>query len=397
MPTSTATAHLRPAPFALAIAVSVLLVLSAPFVGQIRGEIRRAFPGQFVVIVGGMIAAGLVVAVGAGVRRIRDRRAARYGGIALSLVIAASYAAVNAGENPESNVVELFHFLQYGLIAFLFYRAWRPLADLSVVLLPLLAALIVGTAEEWLQWFIPNRVGEMKDVLLNLVAIGTGLLFSVCVLPPDGWRRRLRRGSRARVSRMAAATVVSLATFFHIVHLGHLVEDEEIGTFDSRWARRELLAMQEEKRVQWTATPPPVKLVRLSREDQYLTEGIQHVRERNELWGAGDIHGAWLENRILEMYFEPVLGTPTHEGSGHRWPPEQRADAESRISRPNAANVYASAAYPYRIYTWSTTVFWIAASLAAITFLWLGTLPGRTGDELTSEPAESAEASHSGR
>lgn len=363
----------------LAIAVSLLLVLSAPFVGQIRSDIRRAFPGQFVVIVGGFLAVGFLAALAAAVHRIRNHRAIRYGGLVLAVVLASGYALANAGDNPESNVVEVFHFLQYGLIAFLFYRAWRPLGDVSVVVLPLLAALLVSIAEEWLQWFIPNRVGEMRDVLLNLAAIGTGLLFSVSILPPARWSPTLQRASRSRAARMAAATVVSFAVFFHIIHLGHVVCDDEVGCFDSRWSGPELLALQDEKRAEWQADPPPVTVVRLSSEDQYLTEGIQHVRERNELWSEGDGRGAWFENQILEQYFEPVLDTPTHEGSGHRWPPEQRADAVRRAAGASGQEPYVSQAYPYRLYTWPPTLFWSAVGLI-VTAVSAAGLTGRIGD-----------------
>jgi hypothetical protein len=351
--------------FALAIAVSVLLVLSAPFVGQIRGEIRRAFPGQFVPIIGGMIAIAVLTALAAAFRTIRERRAQRYGTIALAIVIAAAYATLNAGANPESNVVELFHFVQYGLIALLFYRAWGPAGDLSIVLLTIFSGLIVGTVEEWFQWFIPNRVGEMKDIFLNLVAIGTGLLFAASVDPPERWRASVASSARRTVALMAAATIVVFAVFLQIVHLGYRVLDGEIGTFESRWSADRLLALQAEKRAQWASSPPPVKLVRLSREDQFLTEGIQHVRERNRLWTAGDIRGAWLENRILEKYYEPVLDTPTHEGPGHRWPPEQRADAESR-SAGAASQPYISHAYPYRILTWSPVLLWLGVAAACV-------------------------------
>jgi VanZ family protein len=349
--------------FALAITVSILLVLSAPFVGQIRGEIRRAFPGQFVPIVGGMVAIALLSALAAAFKTIRERKAQRYGTIALAIVVAAAYAMFNAGANPESNVVELFHFVQYGLIALLFYRAWGPAGDLSIVLLTAFSGLIVGTVEEWFQWFIPNRVGEMKDIFLNLAAIGTGLLFAAAVDPPGRWRASLEPAARRTVRWMATATLVVFAVFLQIVHLGHRVQDAEIGTFESRWAGERLLAIQGEKREQWTSSPPPVKLVRLSREDQFLTEGIQHVRERNRLWTAGDIHGAWLENRILEKYYEPVLDTPTHEGAGHRWPAEQRADAESRAMGA-AGEPYTSDAYPYRILTWPPALLWLSVAAA---------------------------------
>jgi VanZ family protein len=327
--------------------------------------LRRAFPGQFVTIVGGIIAAGVIAALAAAVLRIRDRRLARYGMIAVAVLIAVAYSAYRAGSNPESNAVERFHFLQYGLITYLFYRAWRPLADASVFLLPVFAGLIVGTVEEWFQWFIPNRVGEMSDVFLNLIAIGTGVLFSVAVDPPERGARGLRFGSGGRIARMAAAALVAFAAFFHIVHLGYRIDDEGTGSFTSRWSRSELLELQSKTEAAWKASPPPTTLVRLSRENQYLTEGVQHVRERNRLWDAGDVRGAWLENRILETYYEPVLDTPTHEGAAHRWPSEQRADAESRAATAAAAP-YSSNAYPYRLFLWSKVAFWTVVVIAAI-------------------------------
>jgi VanZ family protein len=355
---------LRALPFAVAIAVALGLVLSAPYVGQVRGIIRREFPGHFVLVVGLIVAAGLCAALLAAVLRIRDRRPRRYGALAAALLIAGAYATYRAGDNPESNVVELFHFLQYGLITFLFYRAWRPLGDLASILMPALAGLIVGTVEEWFQWFIPGRVGVMDDIFLNLVAIGCGLLFSTAVDPPAAHVTGLHPGSRARLAAMAAAALLAFAAFFHIVHLGHRVQDDEAGLFMSRYSRDHLLGLQSDTAVRWKLAPPPVQLVRLSRENQYLTEGIQHVRWRNELWDAGEIRGAWLENRILEKYYEPVLDTPTHEGAGHRWPAEQRADAESRAASIVIREPYVSDAYPYDLYPWPKVLFWVVAALA---------------------------------
>ena len=352
--------------FGLAVAVAAALVLSAPFVGQIRALIRQAFPGHFVLVVGAAIAVLLCAGLLAGLRRIRDRRAVRYGAIAAALVVAAMYAIDNAGDNPDANVVELFHFVQYGLVAFLFYRAWRPLGDLGVVLLPALAGVMVGTVEEWWQWFIPVRVGEVKDVLLNLVAIGTSLIFSLAVDPPGGDFAHLGARSHRQLRTLASAAVLVFAVFFHIVHLGHRVQDPDAGVFTSRWTGAELRSAMERKTESWRRNPPPTKVVRLSREDQYLTEGIQHVRERNRLWAAGDARGAWLENRILEKYYEPVLDTPTHEGAGHRWPPEQRADAERRATPTTNTDPYVSDAYPYRLYTWPRWIYWIAAVLLIV-------------------------------
>lgn len=357
-------ASLRPGPFVLAIAVAVALVLSAPFVGQVRSAVRREFPGHFLLIVGGAVAVGVGFALAAAIWRIRDRRAARFGAIAGAILIAMVYSAWNATEFPESNAVERFHFLQYGLITFLFYRAWRPLADGAVFVLPLLAGLIVGTAEEWFQWFVPARVGEIKDVFLNLVAIGTGLIFSAAVDPPPRLTAKVGKGSRPRVRRMSIAALLAVAAFVHTVHLGSRVEAPGVGSFMSRYSGSQLLALQDDRRRAWMMSPPPTALHRLSREDQYLSEGIEHVRERNELWAAGGVRGAWQENRILETYFQPVLDTPTHHGAGHRWPPEQRADAESRAAAEAAP--FVSAAYPNVLWAWPPLLLWSGVLLLAL-------------------------------
>ena len=362
--------HLRPGALILAIGVAIPLVLSAPFVGQIRSAIRAAFPGQFVLIIGGLIGAGLLAALVAAFVRIREHRRVRYGTIALAMGIAVAYSAYRAGPFPEANAVERFHFLQYGLITFLFYRVWRPLGDLGALLLPVLAGLVVGTVEEWFQWFIPVRIGEMDDIFLNLVAIGTGLLFSVAVDPLEEMRWRLGPRSRQGVLALSLATLVVFALFFHVVHLGHWIVDTEVGTFASRYTRERLLELQDERTTRWQAAPPATTIARLSREDQYLTEGIQHVRERNEQWTKGKIAAAWLENRILEKYFAPVLTTATHEGPPHAWPAEQRADAQSRAADVAARN-YVSDAYPSRIYSWPKPVLWgtVAAACAVVLFI----------------------------
>lgn len=84
MTEASTRARLRAGPFAMAIVVSAALVLSAPFVGRIRGQIRAAFPGQFVTIVGGAIAIAVAAALLFALARIRDRRGLRYALIAVA-------------------------------------------------------------------------------------------------------------------------------------------------------------------------------------------------------------------------------------------------------------------------------------------------------------------------
>jgi len=355
---------LRRARFILAIVVATALVLSAPFIGFVRSWIRATFPGQFVRIVGGAIAVLAAAAIVAAILRIRQNRLLRYGALLAAVAGAIWFSIVEATGNADVDVVQRFHFVEYGIITFLFYRAWRALEDPAILLLPALAGLLVGTADEWLQWFIPNRVGEIADILLNGIAIGCGLLFSVGADPPARFTWSMRPGSILRVGRLAAATVVALALFVHIVHLGYDINDREVGVFKSRYSMTALPALAAAKRAEWQMHPPPLTLQRVSREDQYMTEGVTHVQRRNELLGADQAKGAWMENLILEKYYAPVLDTPSYVSrTGHRWSAEQRASVDVRAAGSDPS--YVSAANPYPIFAWSRSVFWVASGIAA--------------------------------
>ena len=360
--------RLRAAPFIVATLVSAALVISAPFVGRIRGQIRTAFPGQFTRIVGGAIALAVGVALVSALLRIRERRMLRYGLIAASLTFAAAYSYATRTGNPEVDAVEHFHFVSYGLITLLFYRAWRPLDDAAVLVLPVLSALVVGAVDEWFQWFIPNRIGELRDIFLNAAAIAAGLLFSLGVDPPGERVRSFHPESRRRTRRMLAATVVVIAAFVSIVHLGYEVRDDG-RAFLSIYSARELDTLSADRSARWR-TDPPVVLVRFSAEDQYMSEGLWHVQRRNRAWEAGDAATAWQENLILERFFAPVLDTPSYvSASGHRWAPGHRADAEARAGQ-SPQRLYVSDANLHPIFTWPAPVFWLivlagAAALAA--------------------------------
>jgi VanZ family protein len=355
----------------LAIVVAAAVILSAPFVSQIRFWIRSTFPGHFVLVVGGLIATTIGAAVLTAVLRIRERRLLRYGAIVAAVAIGAIYSVAIATPDPQANAVERFHFVEYGLVTFLFYRAWRPLGDGSVLVLPMLAGLLVGTLEEWFQWFLPIRIGEMRDVFLNLVAIMCGLLFSLSVDPPPQLGSSWRAGSPRRIGLLAAIVVLVFAMFVHSVHFGYTIVDPAAGTFTSRYDASELAFQSRDRRERWSATPPVVR--RLSREDQYLSEGILHVQERNRRWDAGDAWSAWHENLILETYYAPVLGTtyPQPSGAVHRWPTDHRAAASQRAGAAGQGT-YVSRADGGFIRTWSRMWFWTVAVFVAASAVAVG-------------------------
>jgi hypothetical protein len=349
----------------LAVVVSAAVVLSAPYIGIVRGRIRAAFPEAFGGMVNGAVGVVLVGALVVGLRRIRERRAPRYAAVALAFLVGGAYAAATGSGDPNVRAVEHVHFIEFGLITWLFYRSWRARRDWSALVLPVLAAFIVGIAEEAFQWFVPARVGELRDVWLNLVAIGCGVAVAAGIEPPVPFSFAWRTGSGRAARRLSAVAVVVLAAFVHIVHLGQEIRDPDIGAFGSRYSAERLTAYAAERAAVWRSDPPLARPAPLSREDQYLTEGLQHVAARNAAWDRSDVSVAWRENLILETYFAPVLDTPSYvSATGHRWHPDHRADAEARAAQAGAGP-FVSAAYPYPLFYWPPSALWAVALLAA--------------------------------
>jgi hypothetical protein len=353
----------------VAILASAAVILSSPFMGQLQSFLRRSLSTRNYVLLFGV---GVLAAVGAAILvafvRIRERRVQRLSLLAIALAAGGAYMWLNGTPYPEVNAVERVHFVEYGLIGFLFYRASMPrrslsdggAGDLSIILLPLLAGVMVGTIDEFTQWFIPVRVGEAHDVFLNLISVACGLLFAAALIPPPSFTTRWQPRSVRRVALVASTTWIVFALFVSQVHLGYAIDESGIGEFRSHYTPSALNALQADRAGRWKTNPPRI-MHRLSREDQYLDEGLWHVRRRNLV----DPAEAWRENLILEKYFAPVLDTPTYASpNGNRWPAAQRADIESRFAA--APLSFVSAAEPYPIVAWPHGAFWAVVAAVAV-------------------------------
>ncbi|HEX5215907.1 MAG TPA: VanZ family protein [Vicinamibacterales bacterium] len=343
----------------IATTVSAAFVAAGPAIGEVRSWMRTAFPGWFGVAVNGLAGACLIIAIGAVLARVRERRGLRFGLIVAALVLAAASAAAMASASAAQNAVERFHFIQYGLVTWLWYRVMRvppaPTADVATLVVPALAALVVGAADEAVQWFVPERVGEYRDIFLNGTAILAGLLWSAGLDPPLPFSPRPALRSRRSMAIAALMAAAAIAAFVQLAQLGVVVRDDEIGVaFVSRYSGDELRALAADRAARW-ARQPPLEMRRYAREDQYLAEGLWHVRARNDAWERG-VETAWRENLILERYFAPVLDTPSYAAPVNRWPPEQRRDADSRRVATGAP--FVSHANPLAIHTFSPTVLW---------------------------------------
>jgi hypothetical protein len=347
----------------VAWATAAAVVLGAPVVGDLRNALLLATPRYYVLVISAGVIAGAVAVLVACFRAIREDRARRVGILASSVALAlVSFAALRSG-NANVDAVEAFHFVEYAVLALLFFPFGQVGARWEAYLQAGLATTAVGIADEWFQWFVPGRAGEWRDVLFDVVATVCGLLLCLAL----DTRAGLTTGSSVRGGRLGLATaavVLLLGAFLATLHLGHAIHDPQIGVFRSRFSDARLQELGAERRREWGGGPPPVR-GRYDREDQYEAEALWHVRRRNfgmdkdRNGDPAELDIAWRENQILERHFTAVLD------AGHRLAPEQLADVDGR--RAHGTAPFESDAEALPIYTWSPVVFWaIVGGLAAV-------------------------------
>jgi hypothetical protein len=234
--------------------------------------------------------------------------------------------------------------------------------------------------DEWTQWFVPGRTGEIRDVAINGIAITCGLLLARALDLGVGPRRD---GRLWHLGAGAAVVLLVVAGFFASAHLGHELRDDETGPFMSYQTREGLAALSAAHARAWGDRGPSPQ-GQFSREDQYLSEALWHVRRRNDAMDDGDLTAAWRENRILEKYFAPVLRiTKADRSPLHALAPEQ---VVGLAGGRNAAGAGRSDANPLAIYTWRRETFWVVVLILAAGLIFLTTrlevgLAARRGPE----------------
>ena len=70
--------------------------------------------------------------------------------------------------------VERIHFIEYAVLGLLISRAVNVRTLYGIIYTGCLVTLI-GAVDEIIQWFLPNRVGDMRDVFMNSVGGLSGL------------------------------------------------------------------------------------------------------------------------------------------------------------------------------------------------------------------------------
>lgn len=364
----------------------------------------------FLVVVGLSLLAGLTAALHVVRRQARpaspSARAWLWG---VALVLAAGTWHLRRG--PE----EAMHFVQYGVLSVLLYRALRTrYADAGLYVIAFLLGAFLGTLDEVIQWIIPRRFFDFRDILINVSAVGLVQLAMARGVQPEGVHPRPRPATLHTAVRWAAGLALLLSVMFlatparvravtqtmgwpevgeALVEYGHRLPGPDGLTFFSRLSAEALLAHDQRRAAElgpvlarYTSDKDYEEFLRLhpAVSDPFAHELRVHLFRRDRYWqlgrasrnpsggGAEEMTVAYREQQILETFFGQTLAA-----SGLDWPSDLRERARQRV-QPGPYVSPVSAQLIVRFQAWQLV---LGAALAWLAFaLWVRYTVARTSD-----------------
>ena len=307
--------------------------------------------------------------------RLRRRWTARPSQLAVLGAIGALFCRLvwSLRANPE----EAFHFVQYGVLSLLLFRAFsHRLRDPSIYLAAALAGAALGILDELIQWVVPRRYFDYRDIWINAQAVGLVQIALAAGIRPARIRGRLSPAGFRTASRLAILNLLLLlfcvnntprlqdayARLFpaarRLDHLtaeyGYRIEAPGTGIFFSRLPPDELRRIDREEgaragallRSRALTEPQYFRFLKEqpAHRDPLAVEARIHLFRRDRHAAAARdpqtpdslrfyAHVAHSENRILETHFSHTL-----RHSPFQWP-EERARLMERLAQPPALYV----------------------------------------------------------
>jgi VanZ family protein len=298
---------------------------------------------------------------------------------------------------------EAIHFLEYGLLGCLLFNALRHhIHDKSIYLIAFFIGALVGIFDEALQWMIPRRVWDFRDLGLNSLSVG---LFQVAIwkgIRPKLKNIRLQSKSIKILSYLLATYIVlfglcfsntpdrvqNYTTFLPFLsflqkeepmnELKYKHKDPEIGVFFSRLMIEEIKKIDRERAqeygqifTEWMPKTYPDFLnffpgyarpflyemrVHVFRRDRRFLQANEAESKKNR---EQNLFIAYKENLILEKYFGNTL-----QESPFQWPKTktERIEGEIDVTKYYRSPVSAASPVPLKEKTlWGVILLMIMA------------------------------------
>lgn len=301
--------------------------------------------------------------------RKQEAAYANYSWLVLITAIFLGYT-VKLGQKSPSEAV---HFIQYGLLGILVYRALsHRFQDFSIYIAAMLICGIIGIIDEFVQWLTPKRYWGLRDIWINFFA---AVLVQVAIakgLKPKfiaGWPNRMNLRFLCRLMLVALVLLgLSMVNTPHriawyadripwlaflkenesvMAEYGDLYDDSDIGVFRSRFSATELEQTDRKRaaeaskildRYRGRSEYRRFNKIYTPISDPFLHEARVHLFSRDYSLELSSVYKdqpetyakllttAFRENQIMEKYF-----TKTLKHSAYVWSPENLSLARRHL------------------------------------------------------------------
>jgi hypothetical protein len=339
-----------------------LIYAAIPFVGRVREAFAARWPAELIAYA--VIAVVLSAALAAAIILHRHQTQIEVADILWLAGVAAItvFWIHRLMGRPE----EAVHFLEYGVLGVLLFRVFEDhIPDSTVYLSVTLTGILIGTVDEIIQWMVPGRFWDFRDIVLNGGAVALlQIAMWRLVQRPTG---AVSSSSLRLMCRLAAIQVLllTLCTAVTPQRLNHLAEHlplpDRLATgvdaiceygyrhsvddrtfFRSRMSVEELVRSDRDRaadlardlkasrgrggltrsNISPVADPFGYEIrVHLFARNRNLDEAL--VREPGSRDHRRLMTTAWRENLILESFFGDTL-----QQSSYRWSPRRRHEIE---------------------------------------------------------------------
>ncbi len=334
---------------------TLVIFLTIPVARHIQGHIEAMWGREaFTVIALGAIIIGSIRAV-TYLSREGIKSIGNYTWLLLTTAIFIGYT-FHLSKAPE----EALHFVEYGVLGLLIFRALsHKIRDYSIYFSASVIGALIGTLDETVQWLIPQRYWDYRDIWLNFLAvsliqvsIAKGLKPSIINESPSP--KSLRLLSRLAIVLLLLITTSLINTPARVAwyaeriqpleflkynpstmnEYGWLYVDSEIGKFRSRFAPETLRQLDAEHSEVFARTLDQYRdnrkykeflqiftpsthpflheaRVHLFRRDRYLRKAQRPKEDEKLVREYLDV--VYRENRIMEKYYTQTLSRSSYK------------------------------------------------------------------------------------
>lgn len=264
---------------------------------------------------------------------------------------------------------EKVHFLQYGLLGLLLCKTLSfHLKDKMAYPLAVTGVYLIGLVDEGIQWDLPERVGEYRDIWLNLLAGALAVVVVWLVLRPKAFKTHARLRSLRPLGYTLAVALVLTGVFVQYVHgFGTAIFLPDSATeFVSVFSEHRLLALDRQHRQRLEGQLMEALPSLDAKHFQY--EGRAHRYFRDWYRNHDMLWESYCEQEILKTYYRSYL--LHHNVSLHEYD-----QAQFTIPPDRGQHVfYRSNAQELAITAFSSDTMWTALGISAALLALLASL-----------------------